>query len=177
MKLSETDDIKAGIEKRERVDFIEIHDRDYIRNNPTLDRLKDELGSRSFDVTLYNALDSDYTCIICRISYYLHESCISQELKRFLKKYRNYKNANGLMRHDDTQNPNSYLSYLKSSTYHKKKWGYMPNNKKSDDIYTLRDKVYRELKNYIQYHPLFLQVVGDVEEYEVSQFEYFTELI
>lgn len=169
MRLSETDNIKTNIEKRERVDYIEIHDRDYIRDNPTLDRLKDKLGSRSFDVTLYNALDSDYTCIICRISYYLHESCISQELKRFIKKYKKYKKAPLLVSRDTPQNPSSY--------YYKKMGVYMPNERKSEDFYALLDKVCRELKNYIQYHPLFLQVVGDVKEYEVSTFEYFTELI
>lgn len=174
MRLSETDNIKANIEKRERVDYIEIHDRDYIHNNPTLDKLKDEfgeLGSRSFDVTLYNALDGDVTCITCRIFYYLRENCVSQELKRFIKKYRKYKNAsNILLKHDDTQqSPSSY--------YYKKKGVYMPKKPNSENVVVLQDKVLRELKKYIQYHPVFIQVVGDIEKYEVGAFEYFAQLI
>ena len=40
-----------------------------------------------------------------------------------------------------------------------------------------QENVYAELKRYIQFHPMVLQVIGDIENYNISMFEYYTDLV
>lgn len=175
MRISESENIKTDLEKKEHVDFIELHDRDYANGKLMIGRLGDEFGSRSFEVTLYSTDSNDVeTCIktiTCKITYYLHEKCISPELKRFIKKYKKYKNSSGFI-------PNyECTSHSPKSYFYKKMGVYTHKNSTMTDSLMSREKVISELKKYIQYHPLFIQVVGSMDGYDVSGFDYFSPLV
>ena len=178
MRISESENIKTDLEKKEHVNFIEIHDRDYIIGNDMVDRIGEEFGSRSFVITLYNALYSDCT-LTCKITYYQHEKCISQYLKRFIKKYKKFKKQSSVMlfANDSCSSSNHYFSQNSTSYFHNKMGGYMRKKNKVEVNLVTQENVYAELKRYIQFHPMVLQVIGDIENYNIIMFEYYTDLV
>lgn len=171
MRLSETDDIKSGIKKREILNHIELHDKDYITGNTIVDKMGDELLTSNFSVLLVKYADGDdeYKNITCHITYYRHANCISQNLNRLIKKYKKYTKS-VFSESDKVETPSTYYYNLRKNRavgfYHQN-----TNTLSVGDRLGIGNKFVAEMKNYIQYHPLFLQIGGDIEKYDVVSWD------
>ena len=96
-------------------------------------------------------------------------TCISQNIKRLIKKYKKYTKS-VFSESDKVETPSTYYYNLRKNRaegfYHQN-----TNTFSVDDRLGMGNKFVAEIKNYIQYHPLFLQIGMDIEKYDVVSWD------
>ena len=176
MRLSKNDDIKYNLLEPEASGIITLtlYDRQYLKKGTKQREIAESIPDSelaSLSVTLERPGDENRkTALIkCRILYGRIDLHTSAAMKTLLKKFRKYSKSIALVYGDDSYSSGTAIPSYNNSPYGKT-GRYSKKPRHNTDAYinwkNRLESMTREIKTYIQYHPITLQAIGDIREYK-----------